>query len=475
MTTCGILFSLILIQACMGSLERENVIQLTAEIESIDESGRRVNTFIRYIDLGVGVGQDGVYGTEDDGVSEYTVTSYDDLESVSTRYYGQGVDGIWFTADDSSDESERLALDPIYEKDNLLISVKNYGKDGLPKTIDDEFLSYTKTLSNGNDKTVITYDASGDDSLWMTDDDVVSAYVVSTYTDSDLLLEVKYFEVGDDGVWFSDDDLIYRIETYEYDSSNLPSKIEEVYLNSTLLDLAGADISNRWVYEFEVKILTEELLEITTVQKSPTSNHSFYDVYTDNMYVERYELTSDEDLMFSVLYRVQNYNDTLNYLREFSDNGPLPRLSVNRKLLSAKLIGGGYNSNFNGSEVTYTFFMQGMRYIDKTSEDGIYRKVEYYNADAYTQTFNDVELESGPVFVDLTALDLFSINEKELENYQVDRVVSNEITNMGDGVSKNVYRDLHNDWDDENYPSYLREKSTHIVIDKTQSNSQGAN
>jgi len=118
--------------------------------------------------------------------------------------------------------------------------------------------------------------------------------------------------------------------------------------------------------------------------------------------------------------------------------------------------------------------MQGMRYIDKTSGDSIYRKVEYYNADAYTQTFSDVELESGPVFVDLSDLDLYSINEKELGNYRVHKVISNEITNMGGGISKKVFREFY-DWSGNEYPADLEEISTHVIVDKTQSNSQGTN
>jgi len=310
---CGLLFSLFLMQACMGPAEREIVVQLTAEIENIDAEDRRVNTFIRYSDLGAGVGQDKVYGTGDDGVSEYTVTNYGDLESVSTRYRGQGVDDIWFTADDVPDASERLALEPTYEKDNLILNVKNYGKDRLPKTIDDELFSYNKTVINENDKTVITYVAPGADSIWMTDDDVVSIYVINTYNDKALLSEVKYFEVGDDGLWFSDDDLIYRIEVYEYDGSDIPSKIEEISLNSTMIGLADADITNRWVYEFKVEFLSEELLAVKTFRKNPTSNLHTYDVYADELYFELYELTSDDDLTFSVLFRPQDYDETFSY------------------------------------------------------------------------------------------------------------------------------------------------------------------
>jgi len=474
LTTCGLLFSLFLIQACMNPSGRENVFQLTAEIESIDEAGRRVKTFIRYDDLGVGAGQDGIYGTEDDGVSEYTVTIYDELESVSTKFHGQGVDGIWFTADDVPDASERLALESTYEKDNLIINVKNYGKDRLPKTKDDELFSYNKTVINENDKTVITYVAPGADSIWMTDDDVVSIYVINTYNDKALLSEVKYFEVGDDGLWFSDDDLIYRIEVYEYDSSDIPSKIEEISLNSTMIGLADADITNRWVYEFKVDFLSEELLAVKTFQKNPTSNFYTFDIYASELYFELCELTSDDDLTFSVLFRPQDYDETFNYFQNFSHNGLLPRLSVNRKLLGIKSIGGYSQVDFDGSELNSSFSMQGARYIDRASKDSIYRKVEYYSADAYTQTISDAELESGPVFVDLSDLDLHSINEKELGNYQVNKVISNEITNLGDGISKKVFRKFY-DWSGNEYPADLEEISTHVIIDKTQSNSQGAN
>jgi len=473
LSICVFLLCVILAQSCVNIIG-EDIFQMTAEIKTTDEVGKKMISFVRYRNFGGGNGEDGKYGTEDDDISEYVVTSQNEVESISTRYFGPGVDGLWFTRDDISDVPEVSNLGLIYQKDDSFIYVQNYGKDGLPKTSDDELYRYTKTFLNENVETIVNYIGQGADNIWMSDDDVVSHYTENTYNNRELLSEVRHFEVGEDALLFSDDDLIKGIETYEYDSLGRPSKIENIVLFSTLLELPGADLENRQIYEFEFNFKSEDLIEVKTIRKNQQSN-MFYEgrIFADDFIVESYQLDPSKDLKIDVAFEFFSFRDFLDsQLRYESSRVFIPRVRPNGKLLDIKVIDGFNISENSGiGEIIYSVGVQGVRYIENNFELKSQKHREFYSGEFYglpgSSEVNEIDGKNISIYVDLTGLNLM-LNDEMMRNFRLEAIESNEIIEEGDGVSKNVYRKHVLGFDNNNSLGLrLKDKSTHVTVDKT--------
>jgi hypothetical protein len=181
----------------------QSVDSLTVYDRLADGSSRR-----RHID---GPGPDGQWGTADDVLGSYSLTTTRaDGAQLTADYIDAGADGQWFTADDVQYSGEILAC----SADGLACSDVDYsgpGPDGLWFTADDVRTGESTRTTYTPDGALLTeldiFDASGAGEL-----------VVYTYNaDGTLAQTVNYSDPGPDGVWNTADDTIQYGQVYFFD------------------------------------------------------------------------------------------------------------------------------------------------------------------------------------------------------------------------------------------------------------------
>jgi len=265
----AVVFALI-ISGCMKPNPDNNIpYSWTAEIKDIDSLGNEIVLHVEYLGFDVGEGEDGVFGSGDDGVENYTkFINYPENGSTTINYIGNGKDKLWFTDDDivsrysrfeeightkelllksyigSGPDGEWFTADDveqyqssyykIIKKDNYSLKMNNEGVDGIIGTGDDGLLGYQKMEIIGEVNRYTNYVDPGSDKVWFTSDDVIGemsstfgskskddeAYeikcqnrnsygyceIVEKTIDGITTVTTNYFGIGDDNIWLSEDD-----------------------------------------------------------------------------------------------------------------------------------------------------------------------------------------------------------------------------------------------------------------------------
>lgn len=127
-------------------------------------------------------GADEIPGNLDDSVGDYFSTYYLATDTAYSIWYnGQGMDGNWYTGDDT----KRSLNDYVYDEDGNLVS--------------------------------ITFYDPGPDNISFTPDDTVTGYYKFSYDSKGILLgKILSRDAGADGAWFTSDDLIADRSVYSY-------------------------------------------------------------------------------------------------------------------------------------------------------------------------------------------------------------------------------------------------------------------
>lgn len=152
-------------------------------------------------------GADGVWFTIDDVAFYHSDTTYapDGSWRRSGEYAAPGEDGQWFTADDFNTGGTYTT----YERDamgNVIREVTDITSASMTTRRTYSTYSYD---DKGNLLRSITYDGTGPDGEWFTEDDKVYSYTDTTYdARGNRTLSLSYYEPGPDGVWFTSDDIV---------------------------------------------------------------------------------------------------------------------------------------------------------------------------------------------------------------------------------------------------------------------------
>ena len=174
-----------------------------------------------------GMGPDGKWLSGDDNIYGYSYRMYDDANNELERadFSSKGTDGLWFTSDDLPTASynywkyerdaegrvlkqfyydpARAPNDPafsdsqiyrytVYSADfsnSLGLYAADFGADGAPLTADDTLpWPYSTATDTGYNQ----FNQPGPDAEWFTDDDVLSGYIVETFSGSRLTVYERY-------------------------------------------------------------------------------------------------------------------------------------------------------------------------------------------------------------------------------------------------------------------------------------------
>jgi len=219
---------------------------------TFDDQGRRTRRIVFNDE-----GDDGVFGTPDDGLSFYDDHAYDaqGRESGRVRYRSPGKDGTWLNGDDPPDQrwvwtyegdvateayitaGPDMTLDTADDVtqswfriedrpgERRTLSSRGAGSDGVLFTGDDLVLSYRKLelTPAGEVSRDVTYASPGPDLEPFTSDDVISFVEETAYDPEGRRIElVVYVGPGDDAAWDTDDD---DIDVYVVDERDLDGRL----------------------------------------------------------------------------------------------------------------------------------------------------------------------------------------------------------------------------------------------------------
>ena len=170
-----------------------------------------------------GTGLDGIWFTADDTFFTYSAPSYDanGNQIRSVGFNDAGVDGTWFTGDDVVSSFTGYSYDANGNQTRI-IQYQDAGVDGIWFNADDTVSSFTDFSydANRNQTRIISYPDAGVDGTWFTGDDVVSTYTDYSYdANGDQLSGIFYSDAGGDGTWFTADDTVSSYFENTYDAN----------------------------------------------------------------------------------------------------------------------------------------------------------------------------------------------------------------------------------------------------------------
>ena len=155
-------------------------------------------------------GPDLRWGTEDDEVLQYWRTKITGSTGVGEPIVHPGNDGVWLTADDSTDG--RIACSTYDTAGRQLTLLETYGTpgdDGKPCSNDESsYHGYRHEYgADGREERAITLKFPGPDNRWFTPDDKVEYWIRYVHADDGSVKELQMASSpGADGMWLTPDD-----------------------------------------------------------------------------------------------------------------------------------------------------------------------------------------------------------------------------------------------------------------------------
>jgi len=143
--------------------------------------------------------------------------------TLSVRFTGPGVDGVWFTTDDRAEDPRGWTYDP---DGRVLARYRVARGDDLLWGTEDDLISGEVTVreyrSDGLHLRTVGFRSPGLDGEWLTGDDEIGGHVTTDYADGPARMrEVGYGTRGLDGAWFTEDDGISTYDAYTNAAKNL--------------------------------------------------------------------------------------------------------------------------------------------------------------------------------------------------------------------------------------------------------------
>ena len=254
--------------------------------------------------------------TDTDEIIGYSVPEFytNGKWSKYSEFYSSGTDCIWFNEDDD------IYLTNAYNKKGEIAetySFNNSGPDGLYHTQDDVYNSYKIYFydKKGNIVENINANSPGTDGIWLTNDDgfsllqlfeyennlltkevdysdinAISCYYLFHYNqDSKIDTEWKYEGSGNDNTWFTDDDELTSETSYMYDESGN-------VLRETVGHDKFGDVSYWFSYAYNSK---NKIIEKVEFKKEGYDNVWFTDDDVINS-KEMYEYNKDGQVTLSI-------------------------------------------------------------------------------------------------------------------------------------------------------------------------------
>lgn len=165
-----------------------------------------------------------VYDTKDSTVVDYYTAYQYDAKGKSSKeitYFTEGLDGKWFTADDTissyvaytnADSNGFSTICATYEE----------GPDGIFFNSDDVLSSpsYAKYENDANGNHIKEYSMNtGSDYTINSNDTISSCYTRTFNSQNKVLTQFNSTAKGADGIWGTDDDTVSTMTKFEYDSA----------------------------------------------------------------------------------------------------------------------------------------------------------------------------------------------------------------------------------------------------------------
>jgi hypothetical protein len=195
-------------------------------------------------------GPDKTFGSSDDIVAAYEQSSFGaGLRVQTTLYETAGLDGVWFTADDTFLESTLYAYDEMGRRSRA-VTVVGFGRDAIPATADDDVKRYVGFIYVGRclvDE--LNHGTAGPDGLWFTADDPVEGGVHRQCNDAGIEMNRETRESGTDEKYGTADDKISWQSHNEVDSQGLIRRT--IYPNPGSPGTPDSPQPQDWSYSFD--------------------------------------------------------------------------------------------------------------------------------------------------------------------------------------------------------------------------------